>query len=41
MAPVNKPKHKGKALLAGALSGVFEISCTVSKIFAEKEREGE
>mmetsp|Transcript_8278 Transcript_8278/g.10649 ORF Transcript_8278/g.10649 Transcript_8278/m.10649 type:complete len:292 (-) Transcript_8278:258-1133(-) len=28
MAPVNKPKHKGKALLAGALSGVFEISCT-------------
>jgi hypothetical protein len=22
-APVNKPKHKGKALVAGALAGVF------------------
>lgn len=28
MAPVNKPKHKGKALVAGGLAGVFEISCT-------------
>ena len=23
MAPVNKPKHKGKALVAGATAGVF------------------
>ena len=23
MAPVNKPKHKGKALVAGALAGIF------------------
>lgn len=28
MAPVNKPKHKGKALVAGATAGIFEISCT-------------
>lgn len=28
MAPVNKPKHKGKALLAGATAGILEISCT-------------
>jgi len=23
MAPVNKPKHKGKALVAGASAGIF------------------
>ncbi len=23
MAPVNKPKHKGKALVAGATAGIF------------------
>lgn len=28
MAPVNKPKHKGKALVAGATAGILEISCT-------------
>lgn len=28
MAPVNKPKHKGKALIAGATSGILEICCT-------------
>jgi len=28
MAPVDKPKHKGKALVAGACAGIFEISCT-------------
>lgn len=28
MAPVNKPKHKGKALVAGASAGIFEICCT-------------
>jgi len=28
MAPVNKPKHKGKALVAGATAGIFEICCT-------------
>lgn len=28
MAPVNKPKHKGKALVAGACAGIFEICCT-------------
>jgi solute carrier family 25 citrate transporter 1 len=28
MAPLNKPKHKGKALVAGATAGVFEICCT-------------
>lgn len=28
MAPVNKPKHKGKALIAGASAGIFEICCT-------------
>lgn len=28
MAPVNKPKHKGKALVAGAVAGICEISCT-------------
>jgi len=28
MAPVSKPKHKGKALVAGGLAGVFEICCT-------------
>jgi len=28
MAPVNKPKHKGKALVAGASAGILEICCT-------------
>mmetsp|Transcript_24057 Transcript_24057/g.39799 ORF Transcript_24057/g.39799 Transcript_24057/m.39799 type:complete len:292 (-) Transcript_24057:98-973(-) len=28
MAPLNKPKHKGKALVAGASAGIFEICCT-------------
>lgn len=29
MAPVgNKPAHKGKAVLAGGLSGAIEICCT-------------
>jgi len=28
MAPVNKPKHKGKALVAGATAGICEICCT-------------
>jgi len=28
MAPVNKPKHQGKAVVAGATAGVFEICCT-------------
>lgn len=28
MAPVNKPKHKGKALVAGATAGILEICCT-------------
>jgi len=28
MAPFNKPKHKGKALVAGASAGIFEICCT-------------
>lgn len=29
MAPIgNKPKHKGKAILAGGLAGAFEICCT-------------
>lgn len=35
MAPVNKPKHKGKALVAGALAGVFEISCTYPTEFVK------
>jgi hypothetical protein len=30
MAPVNKPKHQGKAVVAGASAGIFEICCTVS-----------
>jgi solute carrier family 25 citrate transporter 1 len=28
MAPINKGKHKGKALVAGATAGVLEISAT-------------
>lgn len=28
MAPVDKPKHKGKAVVAGGLAGAFEICCT-------------
>jgi len=28
MAPLNKPKHQGKALVAGASAGIFEICCT-------------
>lgn len=28
MAPVNKPKHKGKAVIAGAAAGILEINCT-------------
>jgi hypothetical protein len=27
-----QPAHKGKAVVAGALAGVIEICCTVSKI---------
>lgn len=35
MAPVNKPKHKGKALVAGATAGVFEICCTYPTEFVK------
>jgi solute carrier family 25 citrate transporter 1 len=28
MAPVEKPKHPGKAIVAGGISGAFEICCT-------------
>ena len=36
MAPVgNKPKHKGKAVLAGGLSGAFEICCTYPTEFVK------
>ncbi len=28
MAPVEKPKHPGKAILAGGISGAIEICCT-------------
>ena len=28
MAPVSKPKHAGKAIVAGGISGAFEICCT-------------
>jgi len=36
MAPVgNKPKHKGKAVVAGGLSGAFEICCTYPTEFVK------
>lgn len=35
MAPLNKPKHKGKALVAGACSGIFEICCTYPTEFVK------
>lgn len=35
MAPVNKPKHKGKALVAGASAGIFEICCTYPTEFVK------
>ena len=28
MAPVSKPKHAGKAVVAGGISGAVEICCT-------------
>jgi len=28
MPPIDRPKHKGKALVAGATVGIFEICCT-------------
>lgn len=35
MAPFNKPKHKGKALVAGASAGIFEICCTYPTEFVK------
>jgi len=35
MAPINKPKHKGKALVAGASVGIFEICCTYPTEFVK------
>jgi len=35
MPPFNKPKHKGKALVAGASAGIFEICCTYPTEFVK------
>ena len=35
MPPFNKPNYKGKALVAGASAGIFEICCTYPTEFVK------